>query len=127
MDAGIAEDMCAYYEALSNQYGKYSYSISDYQIILDEYNGYLDAGTEYSVVTIKEELEDFPGFPVVAFSGTFADNLPITEITIPATIESRSLLSVINDCDKLKKNNIRCPSSCDILWTNNNSQGEGDK
>ena len=99
----IAEDMCAYYEALSNQYGKYSYSISDYQIILDEYNGYLDAGTEYSVVTIKEELEDFPGFPVVAFSGTFADNLPITEITIPATIESRSLLSVINDCDKLKK------------------------
>lgn len=111
----IEEDKCAYYQALSNQYGKYTYTISDSQVTMDAYNGYLLVPGEtnpekpdYNKVVVPEKLY---GFPVVAFDGTFADGLAITEITIPSTIESRSLSDVVNDCDKLEKvyyNAVNC-------------------
>ena len=103
--ASIEADMSAYYQALSNQYGAYTYEISNFEITLDAYNGYLLYGDAYNKVNLPTQLfgtEEKPCFPIVAFGGTFAKGLPITEITIPSTIRSRPGIAVIDDCDKLE-------------------------
>ena len=104
----IEGNKSAYYDALSNQYDRFTYEISDFEITMDEYKGYLLKYDAYKIVDVPEALF---GFPVVAFDGVFADGLIITEITIPSTIESRNLSDVVNDCDKLEKvyyNAINC-------------------
>ena len=104
----IETDKSAFYEALSNQYDHFTYVIEDFEIILDEYVGYLYVGDDYNKVVIEEDIF---GFPVVAFGGTFADSLSITEITIPKTMETRALATVVSNCDSLEKvyyNAINC-------------------
>ena len=96
----IVQDESGYYDALSNQYGEYTFSISDMEVTMDAYNGYLLEEADYKNVVIHEAIY---GLPVVAFGGVFADGLDITEITIPSTIRSRALSAVIKDCDKLEK------------------------
>ena len=105
----IESDKNGFYNAVSNQYDRYTYEINDFEITLDEYNGYLRNEAEYKKVDLPNALY---GFPLVAFEGTFADDLVITEITIPAGIRSRGYFgAVIKNCDKLKKvsyNAISC-------------------
>ncbi len=95
----IDEDLSAFFDALSNQYGKYTFDINNYEIIMGEYHGYLDVGIDYTVVNVPEEIY---GFPVTGFSGCFAEKLDITEITIPSGVTSRNLTHVINNCDSLE-------------------------
>ncbi len=96
----IQEDYCAYYNALSNQYGLYTYEISDYEVIMDEYNGFLLTKAEYQILDIPQALYTFP---VTEFAGCFVKDADITEITIPSTIRSRALSHVVDNCDSLQK------------------------
>ena len=112
----IEGDMSAYYQALSNQYDKYTYTIENLEIWMNEYVGYLYSGVKYEVVDVPEQMfgdQDNPGFPVVGFDGVFVDSLGITEITIPSTIRSRNDWYVIKNCDKLEKVYYNAPDCQD--------------
>lgn len=94
------EDMSAFFDALSNQYGEYTYEISGLEVIMGEYKGYLLCENDYKDVEIPEKLY---GFPVTGFSGCFAKELDITEITIPSGVRTRELAHVVENCDGLEK------------------------
>ena len=64
------EDMSAYFDALSNQYGLYTFEISELEVIMEEYKGYLVKGDEYAKVVVPEDIY---GFTVTGFSDCFAD------------------------------------------------------
>ena len=102
-------DMSDYFDALSNQYGLYSFEIDNFEVIMKKYTGYLVCGDRYAKVVVPEDIY---GFPVTSFSGCFAEELNITQITIPSSITSRSLASVVKDCNKLNTiyyNALACP------------------
>lgn len=106
----IDEDPSAFFDALSNQYGLYTFEISELEVIMEEYKGYLVKGDEYAKVVVPEDIY---GFTVTGFSDCFAEGLDITEITIPSGVTFRSLW-VVDNCDNLEivhYNAIACEGS----------------
>ena len=97
-----------FFDAVSNQYGLYTFTIDDYEVVIGEYNGYFALGDNYRKVEVAETVY---GFPVTGFSGCFAKGLSITEISIPSGVRTRSLSAVVENCDQLTKieyNAIAC-------------------
>ena len=95
----IEENWDDYFNALSNQYGPFTFNIKNGEVSLGKYNGYLLNMAEYAKVDIPETV--YNAFPVVEFGKTFANGQDITEITIPSSIRTRRD-SVVKNCDKLQ-------------------------
>lgn len=90
-----------------NQFGLYELKFKDYNIILTKYNGYLSEPDDYKIVNIPEE--GIYDCTIVKIDKYFAQEVEITEVTIPSTVQEFGAYA-FNKCTDLRIINYNAPA-----------------